>query len=107
MAEERPWVTLPDGLKLNLRLTPKSGRDAIEGVERLSDGRAVLKVRVRAAPSEGEANTALLTLLTKSLRIGSRNITIVAGATARVKQVKIEGDAAALASRLERITGAA
>jgi uncharacterized protein len=29
-----------------VRLTPKGGRDAIDGIERLADGRAVLKARV-------------------------------------------------------------
>jgi uncharacterized protein YggU (UPF0235/DUF167 family) len=34
---------------LAVRLTPRGGRDAIDGIEQLSDGRRVLKVRVRAA----------------------------------------------------------
>jgi uncharacterized protein YggU (UPF0235/DUF167 family) len=42
-----------------VRLTPRGGRDAIDGIEPLSAGRRVLKVRVRAAASEGEANAAL------------------------------------------------
>ena len=38
------------GIALAVRLTPKGGRDAIDGIETLADGRAVLKARVRAAP---------------------------------------------------------
>ena len=52
---------------LDVRLTPRGGRDAIEGVEQLADGRAVLKARVRAAPSEGEANAALCRLIADAL----------------------------------------
>ena len=48
---------------MDVRLTPRGGRDAIEGTERRADGRAVLKVRVRAAASEGEANAALMRLM--------------------------------------------
>ena len=58
-----PWSLTANGVTLTIRLTPKGGRDAIDGVEVMSDGRAVLKVRVRAAPSEGEANAALIRLI--------------------------------------------
>jgi uncharacterized protein YggU (UPF0235/DUF167 family) len=40
---------------LTVRLTPKGGRDAVDGIEQMADGRSVLKVRVRSAASEGEA----------------------------------------------------
>ena len=45
----RPWLRTGDGVSVAVRLTPKGGRDAIDGIETLSDGRAVLNVRVRAA----------------------------------------------------------
>jgi uncharacterized protein (TIGR00251 family) len=100
------WSVAPDGVIVTLRLTPKGGRDSIEGIERLSDGRAVLKVRVRALPSEGEANAALGRLLAKALGVPSRSVEIVGGATSRIKRVKISGDAAALSATLEKIAGA-
>lgn len=56
----KPWSQIASGVAVAVRLTPKGGRDAIDGIETLSDGRAVLKVRVQAAPSEGEANAALI-----------------------------------------------
>ena len=52
-----------------VRLTPKGGRDAIDGIERLADGSVVLKARVRAAPSEGEANAALMRLIAKAVGV--------------------------------------
>ena len=42
----RPWSVTADGVTVTVRLTPKGGRDAIDGVETMSDGRAVLAVRV-------------------------------------------------------------
>jgi uncharacterized protein (TIGR00251 family) len=90
---------------LAVRLTPKGGRDAIDGVEQLADGRPVLKVRVRVAPSEGEANAALVRLLAKSLGVAPRQVSLVAGATARIKRLKIEGAGPALAAALEKIVG--
>jgi hypothetical protein len=61
----RPWVAAADGLVLTVRLTPKGGRDSVDGIEDTGDGRAVLKVRVRAAPSDGDANDALVRLIAK------------------------------------------
>lgn len=101
----RPWTAAPGALILTVRLTPKGGRDAVDGIEHLADGRAVLKVRVRAAPSEGEANSALIALLAKSLKIARRQLSLAAGASARVKRIRIEGDAASLAAELERLAG--
>jgi len=96
------WTLQPDGLLITVRLTPKGGRDAIDGFEQLADGRAVVKARVRAPPHEGAANAALIALLADLVDTARRNVSLAAGATARIKQVKIAGDAAALAARLER-----
>ncbi|MGB7660869.1 MAG: DUF167 domain-containing protein, partial [Pseudolabrys sp.] len=41
-----PWLASPGGVSLTVRLTPKGGRDAIDGIETMSDNRAVLKIRV-------------------------------------------------------------
>jgi uncharacterized protein (TIGR00251 family) len=101
------WTAAADGLVLSVRLTPRGGRDAIEGLATLADGRNVLHVRVRAAPSEGEANAALVELLAKALRVRAGDIRIVAGKSARLKRIRIEGDGAALAARLERLLGGA
>jgi uncharacterized protein len=104
VTQELPWMLAPDGVVVDVRLTPRGGRDAIEGVARRSDGRAVLNARVRAAPFEGEANAALCRLLADAVGIAPRQVTLVAGATARVKRVRISGDAARLAAALARLT---
>ena len=99
----RPWTFAADGLVVAVRLTPKGGRDAIDGTEQLADGRGVLKVRVRAAPSEGAANAALIKLIAAALDTAPRNVSLATGATARIKRIKIAGDGAALAATLDRI----
>lgn len=101
-ARERPWAIHASGLTLTVRLTPKGGRDAVDGVERRADGQSVLKARVRAAPTGGEANEALIALLAKTLDVAPRKVTLAAGATGRIKRIEIEGEGAALAARLER-----
>ena len=97
-----PWSAQPDGLIVTVRLTPKGGRDTIEGIETLSDGSTVLKARVRAAPFEGEANAALGRALAKALGVPPGRVEIVGGATSRIKRVKISGDAL-LTLALEKI----
>lgn len=96
------WSVTPDGLAIAIRLTPRGGRDGLDGVETLADGRQVLKARVRAAPSEGEANAALIALLAKELAVSRSQIALTAGASARLKRVVVHGDAPALAARLQK-----
>jgi uncharacterized protein (TIGR00251 family) len=96
----RPWAPAPGGLLLTVRLTPKGGRDAIDGIDQLADGSSVLKVRVRAAPHEGAANEALVQLLSSELRLRRDAVELVAGASARLKRLKLVGDPQALAVAL-------
>jgi uncharacterized protein len=105
MAGERPWVAVPGGVIVAVRITPKGGRDAIDGIEMLADGRAVLKARVRAPPSNREANRALVRLLADVLGMAPREVSIAAGASARLKRVKLDGNPAALISALEKAAG--
>ena len=100
------WNAGPDGVTVVARLTPKGGRDSIDGVETLSDGRTVLKVRVRAAPYEGEANAALGRVLAKALGVPPGRVELAAGATSRIKRVRIVGEPAALGLALEKIARA-
>lgn len=86
-------------MRLAVRLTPRGGRDAVEGWARDEAGRAYLKVRVAAPPVDGAANAALVRLIAKALGLPARAVQIAAGETARIKQLEIEGvDAAALAA---------
>ena len=100
---ERPWSIEPAGVTIAVRLTPKGGRDSLDGTQTLADGRRVLKARVRAAPMDGEANDALLRLVAEALDIPLRNVTLAAGATSRVKRIAVAGDGPALLAALERI----
>ncbi|WP_018265879.1 DUF167 family protein [Methylosinus sp. LW4] len=105
MTEAAAWSAEGDGVALWVRLTPKGGRDAVEGVERLADGRAVLKARVRAAPEDGRANDALVELVAETIGAPRRTVSIASGHTARLKKLFIAGDPARLLAALEK-TGA-
>lgn len=106
MAADRPWTVVAGGVVVVIRLTPKGGRDEIDRIEHLADGRSVLKARVRAAASDGEANDALMRLLAKALDVAPRQVSLLAGATARIKRLMIAGDGMALAAALEQLAEA-
>jgi uncharacterized protein (TIGR00251 family) len=91
--------SIDKGVILPIRLTPKSGRDEIAGVEEFG-GEAVLKVRVRAVPEAGRANAALETAIATWLGVPPSSVRVVHGGKSRLKQVLVEGDAAALSARI-------
>jgi len=103
----KPWVQLAEGVVLDVRVTPRSGRDAIGGTEYRADGRPVLKARVRAAPFEGNANDALRQLIARELGIAPRQVEIAAGTGTRLKRLRITGDARMLDAILARLTASA
>jgi uncharacterized protein (TIGR00251 family) len=103
VAAQRPWSVTAAGLTIAVRLTPKGGCDAIDGIEQLADGRSVLKVRVRAPASEGEANAALVKTVARALSVPPRDVALVAGAASRIKRLTVAGDGPTLAAALEKL----
>lgn len=106
MPSERtpPWQTVPGGVLLFVRATPRASRNAIAGIGPDADGRAVLLVRIAAPPAEGAANAALIALVSATLQVRKRDVTLQSGATSRCKQVLIRGDGGVLKARLEALS---
>ncbi len=102
-SSSRFWREEDGGVTIRIRLTPRGGRDALEGVEELGDGQAVLKARVRAAPEKGLANAALEKFLAEALELPKSSVAVVAGGTARVKTVHLAGVAADLLVKLKAL----
>ncbi len=100
---DEPWRPTLDGIVIACRLTPKGGRDAIDGVTRLSDGTSVLLARVRSVPEDGRANDALCALFAARLGIPLSRVRVDAGAKSRLKQIAVTGDPAALIARLRTL----
>jgi uncharacterized protein len=77
-------------VSFQVRLTPKGGRNAIEGWAEGPDGKRYLKARVAAPPEDGKANEALVRLIAKALDIGKTRVRIVSGATSRMKTIEAQ-----------------
>jgi uncharacterized protein YggU (UPF0235/DUF167 family) len=92
------------GAVLDIRLTPKGGRDGIDAVAALADGRQVLLARVRAAPEKGAANAALELLIAKRLDWPRSAVSILSGHTSRLKRARVDGDPQEIAKRLASFT---
>lgn len=71
---------------IRVRLTPRSSRDEILGLEE-----GVLRIKLTAPPVEGEANKALVAFLSKALRVPKGSVAIVSGERSREKSLSIRG----------------
>lgn len=104
---DAPYRSGRDALLIDVRLTPRGGRDAIEGAAALADGRQVVRARVRAAPEDGRANAALEALMAGAFAVPRSQVSVVQGLTARVKTVAVKGDPEGLSLTAARLFGLA
>lgn len=72
-------------ISLTLRVTPKSAKTAWAG--RLDDGS--WKIRLAAVAEDGKANAELIRFLAGEFGVSRDKVTIISGASARMKLVKI------------------
>jgi uncharacterized protein len=85
---------------LQLRLTFRAAHEAVTGLCETAEGPA-LAARVRAAPSEGEANAALEMLIARWFDLPKSCVALTVGQKSRIKTLTISGNSDALLARLE------
>ncbi len=71
--------------RLQVRVTPRSKKPSV-GVQ---DG--IVRVHVSAAPTDGQANDAVVQALAKALDVRPSAVAIVAGHTSRQKTIEVQG----------------
>lgn len=96
-----PFRATPNGVRVRLRVTPKSRRTEVGGLQDEADGGKALKVAVAAAPEDGKANDAVIALLAREWGVAKSAISVVTGATDRRKLVEIRGASQELLTRLQ------
>jgi uncharacterized protein YggU (UPF0235/DUF167 family) len=95
-----PWRHGDACVIAHFRLTPKSSKDAVEGLTDTSEGPS-FQARVRAVPENGAANAALEELVARWLNVPKRSVSVAAGGKSRLKSLRIAGDAALLDKMLQ------
>jgi len=86
---------------VEIRLTPRADRDAVDGIARDARGEAYLSVRVTAAPTEGAANAALIAFLARRWRLPKSALALVKGESARLKRLSVAASGDRLAAALK------
>jgi len=93
-------------MQLAIKLQPGASADRIDGWDVDPSGRAVLKIRLRARPIEGQANEALVKFLAKALDLPKSAVALARGSQSRLKMIDIAGlDDAVLRARLDALLG--
>lgn len=100
----KAWGPVTGGVTLAVRVSPRGGRNAVEGLVAAADGSPQLGVRVAAAPVDGEANDAVEATLARWLGVRPREVEVTGGLTTRSKVVTIDGDPVALMRKLQVLT---
>lgn len=79
-------------VRLTVHAKPNSRAESVTVVGQ-DDGAVIVEVRVRAKAVDGAANDAIVAALAAALGVRRREVTIVRGATSRVKHVRVAADA--------------
>ncbi len=102
----KAWGPVSGGVTLSVRVSPRGGRNAVEGLAADAEGKPQLTVRVAAAPVDGEANDAVEATLARWLGVKASDVEVTGGETTRSKVVTIDGDPVALIRKLQTLTAA-
>ena len=73
-------------LILKVLVQPRASKNEVVGIHG-----GCLKIRVTSPPIEGKANKRLCEFLSKLIGVGRRQIEIIGGKRARVKEVRVSG----------------
>lgn len=87
---------------LTIKVTPRGSANKIQSLEKDLFGDLIIKVMVTAIPDKGEANQAVIELLSKQLKVAKSSISIIAGQTARIKVLTIATSASQIWQRLQQ-----
>ena len=104
MVAARPWSAVAGGVALAVRLTPKGGRDAIDGIEHAGRRPQRAQGAGQGGAERGRGQRrADAACIAKAVGVPPRDVTLTAGATARIKRLIVAGDPPTLIAALEKI----
>ena len=88
-----------DGVTFPVRVVPRASRTEVVG---LYDG--ALKIRVAAPPVEGAANQELVKFLARKFGVSRTAVTLISGANARNKLIRIANPGTAARQELTKLS---
>jgi len=89
-------------VSVSVKVRPKSRRPGIQGRSVSAHG-PCLRIGVGEAAEGGRANRATCAALAMALDIPASSVAVILGQISRDKTLRVAGDAATLADRLERL----
>lgn len=98
-----PAERRPTGLLLFIYLTPGASHNKLDRIQPPGEDRARLRATVTAPAEKGKANTALIKMIAKKLRLPKSSIQIIAGLQSRRKTLSIDGDPKDLLRRVSAL----
>jgi uncharacterized protein YggU (UPF0235/DUF167 family) len=94
------WVAEADGVRVRVKVQPKSRRPGLQGILSTADGGSRLRIGVTEAAEGGRANQAACETLASALKVTPSTVSVALGASSREKTLRITGDPALLTERL-------
>ena len=95
-----PIILTRNGVRVVIHLSPLARSDRLRGIAPTAEGGRAIKVSVTAPAQDGQANEALLQLLSRAWRLPRRYFSLAAGAGSRSKTVRVAGDSHQLLAKL-------
>ncbi len=96
------WRAEAAALMVRVKVHPKSRRPGLGGIRPSADGPR-LRIAVTEAPEDGRANRAVCAALAAALGLPASVVEVAQGAGAREKTLRVMGDPALLAPRIEAL----
>jgi uncharacterized protein len=81
---------------LTVRVAPSARRSEFTGWTADEKGRPVLLIKLSAPPVDGKANEELLSFLASELQLSKSQLTLLRGATSKLKVLELPDEAMAL-----------
>jgi hypothetical protein len=89
MTTRGPFERRGDAVELFVKVTPGARREAIGAIADDGEGHRRLQVHVTAKAEGGEANRAVVRLLSKSWRVAPTSFELTAGQRSRLKRLRL------------------
>lgn len=96
------WRAAEGAVLVAAKVQPKSRRPGLHGRAPAAGGER-LRIGVAEAAEDGRANRAACALLARALDVPAGAVAVAAGAASREKILRVAGDPAQLAARLEAL----